>query len=302
MATTDRDGRRGTAFPPRPARQLLASALPPAGCLASRARSAGETGRPARAGAQAGREACGLGRGGRAGGGGTAQGSLQANEQGTAEGAGHPGEGGREVARPLPPSFYARDTARVARDLLGRLLETRIRRVTTAGRIVEVEAYVGPHDPAAHGYGNRRTARNDRLFGPPGTAYVYFTYGMHWCFNAVTERDGYPSAVLIRALEPLEGVATMRRRRRVGRLEDLCAGPARLCQALGITGRLNGSSLSGPSLCVLPGAPPARAAVRRSPRIGISRATTWPLRFYLADSPFVSRPERREGGSGKREE
>ncbi|MDH3498308.1 MAG: DNA-3-methyladenine glycosylase [Gemmatimonadota bacterium] len=194
--------------------------------------------------------------------------------------------------RPLPPEFYARDTERVARGLLGCVLTTRRRGVVTAGRIVEVEAYVGPHDPAAHGFGNRRTVRNARLFGPPGTAYVYFIYGMHWCFNTVTEAAGYPAAVLVRALEPLDGLAAMRRRR--GTRDDrlLCAGPARLCQALGITGTLNGAPLDGPRVTIQP---PTRQTARppsivTSPRIGITRAADWPLRFVLAGSPWTSRP------------
>jgi DNA-3-methyladenine glycosylase len=170
------------------------------------------------------------------------------------------------------------------------VLETRVRGVVTAGRIVEVEAYVGPHDPAAHGFGNRRTHRNAGLFGPPGTAYVYFIYGMHWCVNAVTERDGYPAAVLIRALEPVVGLATMRRRRRTGDDRRLCAGPGRLCQALGITGALNGAALDHGPLRILRSAGPW---VRRSvtPRIGITRAADWPLRFLIAGSPWTSRPE-----------
>ena len=208
---------------------------------------------------------------------------------------------GRRSSQPLPVSFYARDTARVARDLLGCVLATRHRGAITAGRIVEVEAYVGPHDPAAHGFGNRRTPRNDRLFGPPGTAYVYFTYGMHWCFNVVTERDDYPAAVLVRALEPLEGLELMRVRRGVARPRQLCAGPARLCEALRITGALNGASLRGPTLRVLPGFRPPSAAIRQSPRIGISRATDWPLRFYLHGSEWVSRAGRREEGREKKE-
>lgn len=172
------------------------------------------------------------------------------------------------------------------------MLETTRRGARTAGRIVEVEAYVGPHDPAAHGYGNRRSPRNARLFGLPGTAYVYFIYGMHWCFNAVTERDGYPAAVLIRALEPLHGLALMRRRRRVGVQDDrlLCSGPARLCDALGITGALNGVSLQSPRVRIRRAARGRGARVVTGMRIGISRAADWPLRFALAGSPWTSRP------------
>ena len=166
------------------------------------------------------------------------------------------------------------------------------RRARTAGRIVEVEAYVGPHDPACHAFGHRRTPRTEVLYGPPGTAYVYFTYGMHWCLNAVTEAKDFPAAVLIRALEPLEGVETMRRRRGADVPDRaLCAGPARLCQALGVTGALNGRSLAerdGPLWIAANGAG-AAVPVVRGPRVGITRATDWPLRFSLKDSPWVSR-------------
>jgi DNA-3-methyladenine glycosylase len=191
--------------------------------------------------------------------------------------------------RPLPAGFYARDTVRVARALLGCLLETRIDGVRTAGRIVEVEAYVGPHDPAAHGYANRRSRRNDRLFGPPGRAYVYFVYGMHWCFNAVTEKDGFPSAVLVRALEPLGGIEVMQERRGVTAVSRLCAGPGRLCQALGITGALDGAPLTGRAVRILPGRRPPPRAIARGPRIGITRAADWPLRFWLGDSAYLSK-------------
>lgn len=187
----------------------------------------------------------------------------------------------RSSDSPLPPSFYARDTIRVARGLLGCILRTRVRGAVTSGRIVEVEAYLGPDDPAAHGFGNRRSARNAPMFGPPGRAYVYFIYGMHWCVNAVTEREGHPSAVLIRALEPLEGLPCMRRRR--GRVPDarLCAGPGMLCQALGITGRMSGAALDGARIGIYRGKRTTRRIVA-TPRVGISRAVDWPLRFVLA--------------------
>jgi DNA-3-methyladenine glycosylase len=185
--------------------------------------------------------------------------------------------------------FYARDTERVARGLLGCVLETRVRGVRTAGRIVEVEAYVGPHDPAAHGYGWRKTARNARLFGPPGTCYVYFIYGNHWCANVVTERDGYPSAVLLRALEPLAGLDAMRRRRGTRNVRLLCSGPGRLCEALGITGAMDGESLGGQRIRVCPRRKGGAPRIGVSPRIGITRAADWPLRFYLRESAWLSR-------------
>jgi DNA-3-methyladenine glycosylase len=184
--------------------------------------------------------------------------------------------------------FYARPTEEVARGLLGQILVSDVggRRRRTVGRIVEVEAYVGPHDPACHAYGHRRTERTEPLYGPPGTAYVYFTYGMHWCLNAVTEPRDYPAAVLIRALEPIAGFATMRARR--GK-EPLCSGPARLCEALGVTGALNGASLQRSALRIVGGQKPKPGEIVTGPRIGVTQAADWPLRFYLKDSPWISR-------------
>jgi DNA-3-methyladenine glycosylase len=194
----------------------------------------------------------------------------------------------------LPTAFFARDTVRVARALLGCVLETRVRGVEAAGRIVEVEAYLGPDDPAAHSYRNRRSARNASMFRGPGIAYVYLAYGMHWCFNAVAGRDGVPAAVLVRALEPVSGLAAMRRRRRTDDDRLLCSGPGRLCQALGITGAMDGLPLDGPRLCLRPPfRVPGRPVV--TPRIGITRAADWPLRFAEAGSPWTSRPEPRDG-------
>ncbi len=191
--------------------------------------------------------------------------------------------------RPLAARYYARATKVVARALVGHILVSDVGGRRTAGRIVETEAYVGPHDPACHAWGGRRTPRLEQLYGPPGTAYVYFTYGMHWCLNAVTEAVDYPAAVLIRALEPLEGLAMMRRRR--GRVPDrvLCAGPARLCEALGVTGRQDGASLQRGALRILDSTA-RRDRIVVTPRIGVSRAADWPLRFCLAGSPWLSRP------------
>lgn len=159
----------------------------------------------------------------------------------------------------------------------------------TVGRIVETEAYVGPEDPASHAAERvGRTARNSPMFGPPGTAYVYLSYGIHWCLNAVTNREDHPGAVLIRALEPLGDLAAMRLRRGTPD-RDLARGPGRICQALAITGAFNGHPLDQPPLLFLEAPPVPSTAIDAGPRIGISRATDWPLRFSLRDSPYLSR-------------
>jgi DNA-3-methyladenine glycosylase len=189
---------------------------------------------------------------------------------------------------PLPPAFYDRDPEQVARDLLGCIVTRRSEQGLTSGRIVETEAYLGPHDPACHAVAGR-TRRTHCLFGPPGFAYVYFIYGVHWCLNAVTREEGFGSAVLIRALEPIEGVALMRERRGVARDRDLTNGPGKLCQALAITGAENGVSLASAGLAILPGAPVPDATVAVTPRIGISKAADWPLRWIVRESAFVSR-------------
>lgn len=181
---------------------------------------------------------------------------------------------------PLPAAFYDREPDRVARELLGAVLRMEDGPDVVSGRIVETEAYLGPHDPASHSAVGR-TARTWHMFGPPGTAYVYFIYGMHWCVNAVTREDGYGSAVLIRALEPLEGVEQMRARRpRARRDADLCNGPGKLCAALGITRDFDGAPLTGgAALTICAGEPVPDAQVVIGPRIGISKAIDWPLRF-----------------------
>lgn len=178
------------------------------------------------------------------------------------------------TARTLPRDFYARPTLAVARDLLGKVLATRSRGGTTAGRIIEVEAYIGEDDPACHAAPGP-TARNAPLYGAPGFAYVYLNYGLHNLVNAVTEPEGSPAAVLIRALEPLEGLPVMQRRRARGgaprhrrTAETICEGPGNLTVALGITLADNRRDLTGDRLWVEDCGLPARA-FDWTPRIGI---------------------------------
>ena len=194
----------------------------------------------------------------------------------------------RAVRRPLPPGFYDRATEDVARELLGAVLEHRTAAGVVRGRIVETEAYLGPHDPACHAAAGL-TARTRTLHGPPGTAYVYFIYGMHWCFNAVTREQGHGSAVLIRAVEPLSGLELMRRRRRVDGDVSLTSGPARLCDAFDITRDQDGVRLDRGPLRVLQGIDVPDEDVVISPRIGIRKAADWPLRFHVRGNQFVSR-------------
>jgi len=186
----------------------------------------------------------------------------------------------------IPARFYSRDPVAVSRELLGKTLV----HGKTAGRIVEVEAYLGVDDPAAHA-SRGLTGRTRVLFGPPGHAYVYLIYGMYECLNLVAEPEGKAGCVLVRALEPLSGLRIMRNRRPAARRpEDLASGPGKLTRAMGITRSLNGAPVTRGALQVrdLPGAEPFEIAV--SPRIGITHCADWPLRFYIAGSPFVSKP------------
>lgn len=195
---------------------------------------------------------------------------------------------------PLPRTFYSQPTTDVARELIGKTLARRTAEGVTAGVIVEVEAYVAAVDPAAHAY-RGLTRRNQSMFGPPGHAYVYFIYGMHVCLNVVTEPAGEAAAVLIRAVEPKEGLNLMRRRRGAHVSDrDLCRGPGRLCQAFAIGLDLDGTDLAGPSLWIAH--TPEQGHARQiaiSPRIGITRATDLPWRFYVPGSRFVSAQPRR---------
>ena len=193
-----------------------------------------------------------------------------------------------EVGHPLPRAFYARGALVLSRALIGRLLVHREGRGVTAGRIVEVEAYRGPLDPASHAF-RGPTARNAVMFGPPGHAYVYFTYGMHYCLNVVAETDGRAAAVLIRALAPEFGVATMQARRGETPIDRLMAGPACVTRALGLGRADNGADLTGGALWVSD-LPPRRFGMKivRTPRIGIRHGVEFPWRFHLDGHPSVS--------------
>ena len=195
----------------------------------------------------------------------------------------------RSLSPALPPSFYDRPTETVARELLGAILECRTADGVASGRIVETEAYLGEHDLACHAAAGR-TTRTAPLYGPPGIAYVYFIYGMYWCFNAVTRGEHEPSAVLVRAVEPLVGIDLMRARRpKVRRDVDLTNGPGKLCLALGIDARHNSLSLDKPPLSIRVGEPFADRDVTITPRIGITQCADWPLRWFVTDSPYVSK-------------
>jgi DNA-3-methyladenine glycosylase len=192
------------------------------------------------------------------------------------------------LGAPLSLAFYDRPTEIVSRELLGAELECTTPEGTTRGRIVETEAYLGPDDPACHAAAGL-TPRTEHLFGPPGRAYVYLIYGMYWCFNAVTRERGHGSAVLVRAVAPTNGVELMRRRRpKVTRDRDLTNGPGKLCLAMGIVGAMSGESLRSGRVVIRAGEPVADADVLVTPRIGITRAAEWPLRYMVRDDPFVS--------------
>jgi len=183
------------------------------------------------------------------------------------------------VGEKLPREFYARDTVVVARDLLGKLLVRVVDGVERAGKIVEVEAYLGPHDLAAHS-SRGRTKRTSVMFGPPGHAYVYIIYGMYHCMNVVTQPEGHASAVLLRALEPVKNV------------EGRTQGPGLLCRAMDIDRSLNGHDLLSDDFYIA--APPVAEpfGIVERPRIGVSYAGEWAeklLRFYIQGNPFVSK-------------
>ncbi|HUQ98427.1 MAG TPA: DNA-3-methyladenine glycosylase [Gemmatimonadaceae bacterium] len=191
--------------------------------------------------------------------------------------------------RALPATFYSRDTEVVAREMLGAVLECETDSGIASGIIVETEAYLGEHDLACHA-ASGRTARTEHLYGRPGISYVYFIYGMYWCFNAVTRETGSPSAVLVRALEPLDGIALMHTRRpRIRKEVELTNGPGKLCTALGIVGSMSGQSLQRKPLLVREGERVADSQIEVTARIGITKSADWPLRWILRGNPYVSK-------------
>jgi DNA-3-methyladenine glycosylase len=203
-------------------------------------------------------------------------------------------DGATSPTRPLPRAFFARDPRRVARELLGKVLVRESGKLRLAGRIVEVEAYLGKNDPASHSAAGN-TARTAVLFGPPGYAYVYFIYGNYYCLNMSCERDGKAGGVLFRALEPLEGIEEMARARKVAvqgprDLPRLTSGPGRLADAFSITrARDNGVDLTSSDSGLWIGDDGFRAGkIATTPRIGITKAAERPLRYILAGNVFVS--------------
>jgi DNA-3-methyladenine glycosylase len=196
--------------------------------------------------------------------------------------------------RKLPRAFYLHDTVTVARSLLGCVLWRRLGRELLAARLVEVEAYLGANDSASHARRGLRSLRNESMYLEGGHAYVYFTYGMHWCVNVVTQEADTAEAVLLRAAEPLRGIDAMRERRpKAERDRDLMNGPGKLCSALAIDKSLDGEPLDGKTLWLAPRdieVPEKDIAVTR--RIGVENsgeAASWPLRFFIRGSGYVSR-------------
>jgi len=189
---------------------------------------------------------------------------------------------------PISPKFFQRDTLSLVPEVLGKILVRKIRRKTLSGRIVEIEAYIG-NDPASHA-ARGMTDRNKIMFEEGGISYVYFTYGMHFCFNIVTERRGFPAAFLVRALEPIDGIDSMKKLRKTDDIRNLTNGPAKLCQAMQIDRKLNGVKLDGKELFLADdGFVARRKDIGSSTRIGIKVGTDRKWRFFLKGNEFVSR-------------
>ena len=206
----------------------------------------------------------------------------------SASGAARLSLAGKARARKLPKSWQGIDFGRNSPDVARQLIGVKLLIDGVGGVIVETEAYDG-EEPASHSFSGQ-TPRNAVMFGPPGRAYVYLSYGIHWCLNFVCREEGHGAAVLIRALEPTHGISLMKDRRGQEDPRRLCSGPGRLGQALCVTRKMNGERIDKPPFSL--SAPTAKARVVRGPRIGISRAIEHPWRFGLVGSPYVSRPFR----------
>ena len=191
---------------------------------------------------------------------------------------------------PLPREFFNRPTLQVARDLLGRYLVRRLGSELLVGKIVETEAYIGEGDPACHA-ARGKTPRNAVMYGPPGYAYIYFIYGMYFCLNVVTEEEGFPAAVLIRAVEPIMGMETMAKLRKQTKPTALASGPGKLCQAFSLTRDQNGLDLcTAGEVFLAEGEPVPDDQVVADGRIGIREGNEHPWRFFVKKNPHVSRP------------
>lgn len=199
-------------------------------------------------------------------------------------------------SNPLERDFYLRDANTVAPELLGKLLVHRTKEGVTAGIIVEAEAYVGSCDKGAHSYPNKRTERTKIQFGPGGYAYIYSIYGMHSCFNVVTSVSEKPEAVLIRALEPVLGIELMQKRRNTSDLLELCNGPGKLCEAMGITKAQYGFDLCGSDLYIEMPPHAEEKKIMMSPRINIDYAEEckdYMWRYFIKDNRYVSKVSKR---------
>jgi DNA-3-methyladenine glycosylase len=192
----------------------------------------------------------------------------------------------------LPLSFYKQNTKKIAKDLLGKKLVRIYKGKPISGIITETEAYLGVDDRAAHSYGGRDTPRVQSMYLDGGHSYVYFIYGLYFCFNVVTRTAKHPEAVLIRALEPLDGIDLMKKFRKKDDLKSLTTGPGKLAQALNITKELNGVLLNSPQIFIEDHIKVPKSQIIAKPRIGVDyakEAKDWPLRFYIKDSQFISK-------------
>lgn len=187
----------------------------------------------------------------------------------------------------MPPKFYQQEAPQLAKALLGQILVHNSPEGRTTGRIVETEAYLSVGDLASHS-ARGKTKRNTVMFGPAGRAYIYFTYGMHWLFNVTAGPEGVGEAALIRALEPIDGIQLMMARRQLTDPRQLCNGPAKLTQAMGLRPDQNGSDLATGSLQIVSGEQPSD--IITTTRIGIKQSADSPLRFYIKDNPYISKP------------